>query len=171
MYRSGMGISLCALQVRSSRKRRHRPLSTAAGMPQRRSRGISGPHWLPMPLQHSSVSGPGPSGGAWTVEGPTFRRAWIGLLHLPLHHDLLLCATRRHAPRLRSGRQLQDKPFSLLRALGGPRCAAGSAEGSIARLPLACSGGGRAAGMTADRIRTRGCAVSWPQRRTALGGQ
>ena len=82
-------------------------------------------------------------------------------LHLPLH--LLLCswhcATRQ--------------PFGLLHALSCPRRAAGSAEWPIARQPPACSGGGRAAGMTADRHSIRGCTVSWPRgaAQMALGWQ
>ena len=127
--------------------------------------GISGPQWLPVPRLRSSVSGPGPQRRRRHGSGPAFRRARIWLLHLLLY--LLLCATRRYAPKGHT-RQSISKISSLLRTLGGPRRAAGSAECPIARLLPACSGGGRAAGMTADRICIRGCAVSWSRRRTAL---
>ena len=79
------------------------------------------------------------------------------LLHMLLH--LLFCSTRQ--------------PFSLLRKLGSLRRTAGSAEWPIIRLPPACSGGGRAACMTADSICIRGCPVSGSDgaAQTALGRQ
>ena len=69
---------------------------------------------------------------AASPEGCQF--AGISLLHLQL--PLLLCSTRQ--------------PWRVLHALGGPSGAAGSAVWPIARLPPACSAGGRAEGTTAD---------------------
>ena len=63
-----------------------------------------------------------------------YQFAGVWFLHLLLH--LLLCSTRQ--------------PFSLLHAPGCPRRVAGSAEWPISQLQPACSGGGRAAGTTAD---------------------
>ena len=182
-----MGISTCAPQVRSSRKRRHRPSSTAAGTqvrssrkrrhrlsstaagtPQQHSSGISGPQRLHMPRRRSCVSVPGSKRRRRRGSGPclslgpdrviTSAAAFAVVRHAP--------GAQRHAPPRSAAAPRSAVPSSacsaLLRAMGGPRRAAGSAEWPIALLMPACSGGGKAAWMTTDRI--RGCAVSKPRR-------